>query len=188
MKLIVGLGNPGKEYEQTRHNVGFLMIDYLANQNNVLINKEKFNGLYGEYFHNNEKVILLKPSKFINLSGEVISNFVNYFKINDEDILIICDDLNLKVSNYKFKYKGTSGGHNGLKNIELHLGTQNYKRLKIGISQNNLIDVRDYVLGKFSKDDYDKIQEIAHQFPLIIKDYLELPFDIVMNKYNKKQK
>ncbi|MDD2180841.1 MAG: aminoacyl-tRNA hydrolase [Bacilli bacterium] len=188
MKLIIGLGNPGKEYEGTRHNVGFVMIDYLATKNNILINKEKFGGLYGEYFKNNEKIMFLKPGKFINLSGEVISDYINYFKINIEDILIICDDLNLNVGNYKFKYKGTSGGHNGLKNIEMHLGTQNYKRLKIGISHNNLIEVKDYVLGKFNAEDYEKIQTIAHQLPLIIKDYLELPFDNVMNKYNKRQK
>ena len=93
----------------------------------------------------------MKPCKFINLSGEVIKKFVDYFKIDIEDILIICDDLNINVGNIKLKCTGTSGGHNGLKNIEMHLGTKNYKRLKIGISHNNLNDVRDYVLGKFDQ-------------------------------------
>ncbi|HHU54267.1 MAG TPA: aminoacyl-tRNA hydrolase [Mollicutes bacterium] len=188
MKLIVGLGNPGKEYEKTRHNIGFVMIDALAKHNSVNLSKEKFNGIYGEYLHNNEKIILLKPCKFINLSGEVIKKFVDYFKIDIEDILIICDDLNINVGNIKLKCTGTSGGHNGLKNIEMHLGTKNYKRLKIGISHNNLNDVRDYVLGKFDQKDCKQIESIINQIPLIIKDYLELSFDVLMNKYNKKQK
>ncbi len=188
MKLIIGLGNPGKEYEKTRHNVGFIMLDSLCNHLNIELNKEKFGGIYGEFYHNNEKIILLKPNKFINLSGEVIKKFVDYFKIDIEDILIICDDLNINVGNIKLKYKGSYGGHNGLKNIEMHLGTKNYKRLKVGISQNNLIDVRQYVLGKFSDEDYKQIKKIAEQFPKVIKDYLELSFVALMSKYNKKQK
>ena len=169
MELIVGLGNPGKEYDKTRHNVGFMVIDYLSNKYNVSF-KEKFQGLYGETIINNEKVIFLKPQKFMNLSGEVIRKYVDFFKIDIEDILIICDDLDMEVGKIRFRSKGSSGGHNGLKNIELHLATSNYKRLKIGIANNKLMDTKDYVLGKFSKEEMKIIENIS--------------FDQLMSKYN----
>ena len=144
MKLIVGLGNPGREYENTRHNIGFQTIDMYAEKLGVSITKSKFNGLYGEVMVSGEKVILLKPQSYINLSGEVIRSFVDFYKISVDDILIINDDLDLAVGTYKLKQKGSSGGHNGLKNIELHLGTQEYKRIKIGISNNKNIDTNSH--------------------------------------------
>ncbi|MDD2518509.1 MAG: aminoacyl-tRNA hydrolase, partial [Bacilli bacterium] len=152
------------------------------------IDKEKFKGLYGEFNHNGEKIMLLKPMKYINLSGEVIRDFIGYFKIDIDDVFIICDDMSFSVGEFKLKYKGSSGGHNGLKNIELHLNTSEYKRMKIGISKDNLIDTRDYVLGKFSVEDMQKLEEIINIFPKIIEDFLELSFNNLMNKYNKKQK
>ena len=136
MKLIVGLGNPGKEYENTRHNMGFVMIDEIASSLNCNINQEKFGGLYTKVNIGGENIILLKPQKYINLSGEVIQKYVDYFKIDISDILIISDDLDMPVGKIKLKLSGSSGGHNGLKNIELHLKTKNYKRIKIGISNN----------------------------------------------------
>ena len=120
----------------------------------------------------------------MNLSGEVIRDFVNFFKIDIEDILIICDDLDTKVGTYRLRYKGSSGGHNGLKNIELHLSTKEYKRIKLGVSNNKSIDTKDYVLGKFTKEEIDLINPIIDKMPDIIEDYLKLPFDNVMNKYN----
>jgi len=184
MKLIVGLGNPGKEYNKTRHNIGFMCIDKIAEYFKVDFNLNKFNGSYTSFNYNGEKIILLKPEKYINLSGEVIRDFINFFKIDIDDLLIICDDLDTKVGNYRLRYKGSSGGHNGLKNIELHLSTKDYKRIKIGISNNKNIDTKDYVLGKFTKEEIDLINPIIDKFPSIIEDYLKLPFDNVMNKYN----
>ena len=184
MKLIVGLGNPGREYNNTRHNIGFMCIDEISRHFNVNFDSNKFNGLYTQLNYNGEKIILLKPQKYMNLSGEVIRDFVNFFKINIEDILIICDDLDTEVGTYRLRYKGSSGGHNGLKNIELHLSTQDYKRLKIGISNNKDIDTKDYVLGKFTKDELDLINPIIEKMPDIIEDYLKLPFENLMNKYN----
>jgi PTH1 family peptidyl-tRNA hydrolase len=184
MKLIVGLGNPGNEYNKTRHNIGFMCIDELANYFNVSFDSNKFNGLYTQFNYRGEKIILLKPQKYMNLSGEVIRDFVNYFKIDIDNILIICDDLDTKVGTCRLRYKGSSGGHNGLKNIELHLSTQNYKRIKIGISNNKNIDTKDYVLGKFTKEELDLINPIIEKIPNIIEDYLQIPFDNVMNKYN----
>lgn len=184
MKLIVGLGNPGREYNNTRHNIGFMCVDKIASYFNVEVGTSKFNGKYVQINYNNEKIILLKPGKYMNLSGEVIRDFVNFYKIDISDILIICDDLDTKVGTFRLRYKGSSGGHNGLKNIENHLSTKEYKRLKIGISNDKLIDTKDYVLGKLSKEEMNLINPIIEKIPNIIEDYLKLPFDNLMNKYN----
>ena len=186
MKLIVGLGNPGKEYENTRHNMGFLYLDYYAKKNNILLNKNKFEGLYGETIINDEKVIFLKPQKYINLSGEVVKKFVDYFKIDIKDILIICDDLDTPIGKYRIRSKGSSGGHNGLKNIELMLSTQNYTRLKIGISNNKEIDTKDYVLGKLNKDSINEIEKNYEIVNDIINDFSIIDIEKLMAKYNKK--
>lgn len=186
MKLIVGLGNIGKEYDNTRHNIGFRAIDAFAASQNITIDKSKSGGLYGEFFYHNEKVILLKPQRYINLSGQVIKSYVDFYKIKIEDILVISDDLDMPVGKIKLKSKGRSGGHNGLKDIENHLKTTEYKRLKLGISNNKSIDTKDYVLGKFNKMDKEKIEEIMKLIPNIILDYLSFDFDCVMNKYNQK--
>lgn len=184
MKLIVGLGNPGREYENTRHNIGFQTIDQYANKLGVSIMKSKFNGLYVETLIHDEKVILLKPQSYINLSGEVIRKFVDFYKINLEDILILHDDLDLEVGAYKIKQKGSSGGHNGLKNIELHLGTQEYKRIKIGISNNKNMDTKDYVLGKLSKEEETTLKEVQNTVLSILDDYFQVSFSELMSKYN----
>ena len=184
MKLIVGLGNPGREYVNTRHNIGFMCIDKIAESFNVSFDSNKFNGLYTQFNYNGEKIILLKPQKYMNLSGEVIRDFVNFFKVHIEDVLIICDDLDTKVGSYRLRYKGSSGGHNGLKNIELHLSTKEYKRIKIGISNDKNIDTKDYVLGKFTKEEMNLLNPIIENMHNVINDYLKLPFDNVMNKYN----
>lgn len=187
MKLVVGLGNIGREYENTRHNIGFKAIDAIAKKYNFEVTKSKFDGYYEKVTINNEQVIFLKPARYMNLSGEVIKKYVDFFKININDILIISDDLDQEVGKYKLKQKGSSGGHNGLKNIELHLKTQEYKRLKIGISNNKLIDTKDYVLGKISKEETDILDKILDIIPDIFNDYLKLSFNDLMNKYNKKR-
>lgn len=183
MKLIVGLGNPGKEYVKTRHNIGFMAIDkYIENKN--LNSKEKFGGIYYETNINGEKTILLKPQKYINLSGEVIIQFVKFFKINIDDVLIIHDDLDMPVGKTKLRMSGGSGGHNGLKNIELYFKTKNYKRVKVGISNNKNIDTKNYVLGKFNNDDNKIIEESLNKIVNIIDDLPKLTFENLMNKYN----
>lgn len=186
MKLIVGLGNIGKEYDKTRHNVGFMAIDKIAETFKIEFNKKKFSGSYCEFFYKSEKVILLKPEKYMNLSGEVIKPFMDFFKIDIEDLLVISDDLDMPIGKIKLKYKGSSGGHNGLKNISLHLGTENFKRIKIGISNDKKKDTKDYVLGKFTKEELEKLDDIFMQVPEIFENYMNLTFDNLMNKYNKK--
>ena len=186
MKLIVGLGNPGKEYENTRHNAGFKFIDKFARSQNLEF-KEKFNGLYTEFNYKGEKIILLKPQKYMNLSGEVVIKFKDFYKINLEDILIICDDLDTPLGKIKLKYKGSSGGHNGLKNIELHLHSNEYKRIKLGISSNKNHDKIDHVIGKMPKEELEILEKVTDKSKDIIIDYLEMSFDNLMNKYNSKE-
>lgn len=184
MKLIVGLGNPGKLYENTRHNIGFMAIDNYVKSLNLSFSNSKFDGIYVKTRINDNEVIFLKPQKFINLSGEVISKFMNFYKISTEDILIIHDDLDIECGKYKLKYKGTSGGHNGLKNIEKMIGTNIYKRIKIGISNNKLLDTKDYVLGKLSQEEEEKINSVIDISKKIIDDYLIMDFEKLMSKYN----
>ena len=180
MKLIVGLGNPGKEYENTRHNIGFMVIDnYLKNEKF----KTKFNGMYLKKVINNEEVIFLKPLSYMNLSGEVVKKYVNYFKINLSDLLIISDDLDMPC--FKIKYKGSSGGHNGLKNIIQNINTEEFKRLKIGISNNLNIDTKSYVLSKFNQEELEKLHKKFEITNNIINDFINLDFEKVMSKYNE---
>lgn len=186
MRLIVGLGNPGKEYEHTRHNMGFDQIDLFASSHHVTLDREKFGGKYCELSINQEKVILLKPLSYMNLSGEVIQRFMNFYKIPISNLLVICDDLDTSVGKIKLKKKGSSGGHNGLKNIEFHLHTNEYNRYKIGISNNKKMDGKDYVLGKLSKEEQEEIRKVMEQGVQLLDDYFILSFDNLMNKYNKK--
>lgn len=186
MKIIVGLGNPGKEYIKTRHNMGFYMIDnYLGNN---ISWKNKFNGLYYETVISGEKIIFLKPLSYMNLSGEVIKKFVDFYKIAIGDILIISDDLDLNVGSYRLKASGSSGGHNGLKSIEHCLATRDYKRLKIGISNNKKLDTKDYVLGKLSDEEQNIFKDISAIVNNIINDFVNMDFSSLMNKYNHKSR
>ena len=184
MYLIVGLGNPGKEYENTRHNIGFMMVDYIAEKRNLSF-KEKMGGLFAEDQIDGEKIIVLKPQKYINLSGEVIRKYVDFYKIPIENILVINDDIDLEVGAFKLRLSGGSAGHNGLKNIESHLNTKEYKRIKVGISKNNMFDKKDYVLGKLSKEDLTKIDSLKQIFLNIYEDLVTMTFTNLMNKYNK---
>ena len=188
MKLIVGLGNPGKEYEKTRHNVGFDVIDEYLKSKSINSCKEKFQGIYSEYVVGGEKIIFLKPQKYMNLSGEVVRKFVDFYKINIDDILIIHDDLDTPCGNIKLRMTGGSGGHNGLKNIELHLATREYKRLKIGISKDKNIDIKDYVLSRFSNDDIKIYDDLFKRLIDALDDFFKLPFGDLMSKYNIKNR
>ncbi len=184
MKLIVGLGNPGIEYKNTRHNIGYMVLEKCADKYNFSFTKNKFTGSYGETSINGEKYLFLLPEKYMNLSGEVVRDYVNFFKVSLDDILIISDDLDMPTGKIKLKASGSSGGHNGLKNIELHLNTSEYKRLKIGIANNKSMDTKDYVLGKFSNEESDILDEALLKAVDIVKDFSLLSFDKLMSKYN----
>ena len=188
-KLIIGLGNPGKEYDNTRHNIGFMFLDYYLNKKGILADwKKKFNGLYVESLIGGEKVIFLKPQSYMNLSGTVVNQFMSYFKIDISDILVFSDDMDLLTGNFKLKDKGSCGGHNGLRNIENCLSSSEYKRLKIGISKDKDADMKDYVLGKFSKTDTETYNKLFDELIEVIDDYFKLPFGDLMSKYNRKNR
>ena len=177
MKLIVGLGNPGKEYDNTRHNIGFIVLDkYLGN----VKYKKKFNGEYYE----NGNVIYLKPQTYMNNSGECVSKFIKYYNINLEDLLVIQDDLDIEIGKYKFKENSSSGGHNGIKSIINNLGTNSFFRMKVGILNDNKNDVIDFVLGRFSKKELDLIN--FDNLVNSIDDFIYYGKDYVMNRYNGK--
>lgn len=184
MKLIVGLGNPGKEYEGTRHNIGFMVLDKYALKKGLNFNRSKFNADYVEFLNKNDKIILLKPMEYINLSGQSISKIVKFFKVEYDDILIIHDDLDIKLGKYKLKLGGNDGGHNGIKSIISNLGNNNIKRLKIGIDNDREQETKDYVLGKLKGEEKKEINEIIEKSCNIIDDFIELDFLQVMNKYN----
>lgn len=184
MKMIVGLGNPGDEYKNTRHNIGFMVIDSYAKKYNINDFKEKFNGLYSKVITNDDSFVLLKPLSYMNLSGTVIKKFASFYKIKPNDIFVIQDDLDLPVGKIKIKYKGSSGGHNGIRNIIENLKTEEFPRFKIGISKSDNISYRDYVVGKISSDDMKKIQSILTFSPDVIDDFLKLDIEKVMSKYN----
>lgn len=186
MKLIVGLGNPGKEYENTRHNIGFRYLDLFVKENNLGNFKEKFNALYLKTTYNNTDVLFLKPLSYMNLSGEVVLKFVNYYKIKIEDILVIHDDLDIPLGKFKLKENGRSGGHNGIQNIIDNLKDNNFKRLKIGISKNKEIDTKDYVLGHFSKEENEILLNINSLILNLLNDYFQMSFDALMGKYNRR--
>lgn len=157
MKLIVGLGNPGKDYEKTRHNIGFFILDQYLND--VDWKKEKDAYIY-ETKRGREKIIFLKPQQYMNLSGIAVKKYLKYYKINIDNLLVIYDDIDLEIGKVKEKSNSGSGGHNGVQSIIDYLGTNEFKRIKIGVSKNNLIDTKDYVLGKFLKKEREIINEI----------------------------
>ena len=186
MKLVVGLGNKGREYENTRHNMGFMLIDrYLQYKNITDKFKEKFNAIYIETTINNEKVIFIKPMTYMNNSGIAVRAFVDFYKLNSEDILVISDDLDLDLGKFRLRRNGSSGGHNGLKSIISHLGNDNFKRLRIGIS-NDKDDVINYVLSKFSKKELNEIDTMFDTIALVLDDYFVMDFTSLMSKYNRK--
>ena len=185
MKLIVGLGNPGKEYENTRHNIGFMILDYFAHTDSW---KSKWNALYTEKIVNNEKVLLIKPQTYMNLSGNALVEFVNFYKVNLEDILVIHDDLDLKVGTFRLKINSSAGGHNGIKSIINQLNSNGFARLKIGISKSKDNDIKDYVLGKFSQEELEIIKNLYQTFDNVINSFIIDGIDKTMNKYNRKSK
>lgn len=188
IKLVVGLGNPGRQYENTRHNMGFKVLDEIANRLEIFKWKEKDGALYFDCHLDMCKVLFIKPQKYINLSGDVMIKFVKFLDIKLEDILVISDDLDLPVGALKIKEKGSSGGHNGLKNIETVLGTNEYKRIKIGISNNKSIDTKDYVLGNLDSTEKRKIAPVIEKAADAVLESIGHPFNEVMSKYNIKIK
>lgn len=187
MKLIVGLGNPEKKYDNTRHNIGFSLIDYWSTKYLIDVTKKKFTGLYGIGTINGEKIIFLKPLSYMNLSGDVVIKFVDYFDIELNDIIVVQDDLDMELGKFKFSFNHSSGGHNGIKDIIKKLNSKEFLRLKIGIG-NNDTDVISYVLGKFNKHELDVISNIFELLDDVVFDFVNLNRDRLLSKYNSLSK
>lgn len=186
MKIMVGLGNPGRQYEHTRHNVGFDVIEELSRRFNIPLDQSKLKGLYGIGFYKGEKVLLLKPLTYMNLSGESIRAVMDYYDIGLEDLLVIYDDLDLPVGKIRLRQKGSAGGHNGIKSTVAHLGTQAFNRIRIGIDRpQSGMSVPDYVLGKFHKEEQLQIQDVVQKSADACEAWLERPFLQVMNDFNQ---
>ena len=187
MKLVVGLGNPGREYKNTRHNVGFIFLDSYLDSKRIELNKKKFNGLYTDYVgEKGDKVIFLEPQTYMNLSGDCVIDFMRYFKIEKEDILIIHDDLDLDVAKIKIRSKGGSAGHNGIKSIISRVGDENFKRIRVGIDKGE--DTIKHVLSKFRSEEKDLIYDATVKVTKALMDYLTMPFNKVMSLNNVRKK
>lgn len=192
MIIVAGLGNPGREYKQTRHNIGFEVIDKLACDYNINMNKSKFRAIVGEGIIGGEKIILVKPLTFMNLSGESIREFLSYYKLSPENLIVCCDDVNLELGSIRIRRKGSDGGQNGLKNIIYQLGADNFPRVRLGVgSKPEGWDLKDYVLSHFAKEESAEfikgVTDAAEAVSMIVKD----PYDGIknaMNLFNRKNK
>lgn len=185
MFLIVGLGNPGKEYERTRHNIGFMCLDKLSEELNIKIEKEKFKGLIGQGCFNQEKILLLKPQTYMNLSGESIKQVVDFYKINLNDIIIIYDDIDIEEYKMKIRKKGSSGSHNGMKSVISNLNSMDFARIRVGIGKpRENEDLKDYVLKRISNVEIKDYEEILNNVVSSVKTIITEGIDSAMNKFN----
>ena len=188
MYVIAGLGNPGKQYENTKHNIGFTAIDYLADKHGIDINKIKFKALYGEGKIAGEKVILLKPQTYMNLSGESIREIMNFYKLPPENLFVIYDDVDLEMGKIRIRKKGSAGSHNGMKSIIYQLANHDFPRFRVGIDSERKGDLARYVLGGFSKDNLELIEKAIVNVAEAIEYALKFDIDSAMNIYNKNSK
>lgn len=184
--IIVGLGNPGKEYQSTRHNCGFIALDYIAEKENVKINRLKFKSLTGDVRINGKRCLLLKPSTFMNLSGTAVKEAMDFYKTEPERVIIIYDDISLDTGKIRIKRKGSDGGQKGMKNIIYLSGSDSFPRIKVGIGPkpHEDYDLKDFVLSKFTKEDAEKIKEILPKIHHAVTLITDGNIDKAMNLYN----
>ena len=189
IKLIVGLGNPGKQYEKTRHNAGFIVLDrYIELKKLNIQTKDKFLGDVAIYGSGEDKTVFLKPNTYMNLSGQSISKVIQFYDIDLENILIFVDDIYLDVGTLRLREKGGHGGQNGLKNIITHLHSQEFKRVRFGIGENKNIPLDQYVLSNFSKSEEKIVEEVTIACLEIIEAFIQnVPFVDIMTKHNTKK-
>ena len=190
MIIIAGLGNPTKEYEGTRHNVGFQVIDKIAEKYNIAVDAKKGRAYVGKGIIEGQKVLLVKPQTYMNLSGESVGGIVNYYKIDPEsDLLVIYDDISLDVGQLRIRKKGSAGGHNGIKSIIAHLGTTVFPRIKVGVGEKpKNYDLADYVLGHFSKQERELMEEGYEHASDAVEQIVQGEIEAAMNVFNKKVK
>lgn len=188
MHIIIGLGNPGKEYCNTRHNIGFQALDSLAEANKISIQEKKHKALIGKGYIGGHKVILAKPQTYMNLSGESVRELADYYKVSiDNELLVIYDDIDLEIGRLRIRKKGSAGGHNGIKSIISHLGQDTFLRIKIGVGEKPKgYDLADYVLGHFSQEERTIMKEREEDISGAVMQMLDGDTDSAMNRFNKK--
>ncbi len=185
MKIIVGLGNPGKEYENTRHNFGFKVIDVLSKELEIEINKERFEGMIGQGKFNGEKIMLVKPLTYMNLSGDCIVQILNYYKETIDNLIVIYDDIDIDVGRIRIKPSGNPGTHNGMKDITKKLGTKEFVRVRVGSGKpENNMDLADYVLSNVQKEEAKQVKESIKNASDAVIEILENGVEKAMNEYN----
>lgn len=184
MKLIVGLGNPGSDYAGTRHNVGFAVVDVLARRHGIPVSKRNFKSVFGEGTLAGERVFLMRPMTYMNLSGEAVAALARFYKIAPQDIIVISDDIALPLGRLRLRYKGSPGGHNGLDSIFTHLHSQEVPRVRIGVGAARSGAMVDHVLGRFRKEELPVMQEAYEAAADAIEYALAEGFEAAMNRYN----
>lgn len=186
MKCMIGLGNPGKKYNKTRHNVGFFVVDELIDRFNLDCNKTKFNCAYALDFVGSEKVLFVKPQTFMNLSGEGVRPLLDFYKVDVEDIVVVYDDLDLPTGKIRLREKGGHGGHNGIRSLIDHLGTKNFKRIRIGVGRpTNHTPIVNYVLQPFAKEEEEDVQLAVKLSADAFETFLQSSFNDAMNQFNQ---
>lgn len=185
MYVILGIGNPGKQYDNTKHNIGFISLDFLASTMGVSINKIKHKALIGEGKLAGERVILVKPQTFVNLSGESAREILSFYKIPPENLIVICDDVNLDAGRVRIRPSGSDGGHNGLKSIIYQLSSDSFPRIRMGVGKKpEHYDLADWVLSKFSKEEIKIMSETVDKVPDMVSEIIKNGVQSAMNKYN----
>lgn len=184
MFIIVGLGNPGKKYESTRHNVGFMAIDRLADKFGIKIDKIKYKAVLGEGVIAGRKVILVKPQTYMNLSGETVMGICNFYQLPMENLIVIYDDIDTDFAKLRIRKKGSAGTHNGMRNIIYLLAKDDFPRVRIGIGKSSQKELKDYVLQRFSKDEMIEMDETLDRTVLAVEQIIESGIEIAMNRFN----
>ncbi len=184
MKLIIGLGNPGGKYEMTRHNMGFLAIDSFLKKRNLDAKKIKFKSLYAQTVLHGEKIVLIKPQTFMNLSGDSVRDWVNFYKVSPEDILVIYDDIDLDFATIRLRKKGSAGTHNGMRDIIYKLGFSDFPRLRLGIGRNREVPLVKEVLSGFNQSEVEVLKKLFETTNHVIESFITDGVDATMNRYN----
>ncbi len=185
MYIIVGLGNPGKKYEHTRHNAGFDVLDILAEEYDIKIDKIKHKALIGEGRIGSEKVVLVKPQTYMNLSGESVQSVFQFYKVDMDHLIVVYDDIDLDVGKLRIRKKGSAGSHNGMKSIIKCLGSQDFPRIRVGVSKPEPNrDLADFVLSRVSKDQVDDMRSGLEKAVKTVEEIIRTDIDMAMNKYN----
>ena len=189
MYIIVGLGNPTSQYARTRHNVGFDAVDVLAERYGISVDTKKYKALYGKGVIEGQKVILAKPQTYMNASGESVRELIDYFKIDEtEELIVMYDDISLEPGQIRLRGKGSAGGHNGIKSIIAHLGTQEFPRVRVGVGEKPpRMDLADYVLGHFSQGERKIMEDAVKEAADAVMEAVEEGIDHAMNSHNRKK-